>query len=71
MPTSAVSANDRVYARICLRLLPVLMFAYVAAQLDRVNVGFAKAQMQSALEFSDAVYGRVGSRNFLYRLLPL
>lgn len=57
VPTSASSAKDRAYARICLRLLPVLMFAYIAAQLDRVNVGFAKAQMQSALEFSDAVYG--------------
>jgi D-galactonate transporter len=30
---------------------------YIVAFLDRVNVGFAKLQMQSALGFSDVVYG--------------
>jgi MFS family permease len=35
-----------------------LLFAgYVAAFLDRVNVGFAKLQMAGELHFSDAVYG--------------
>jgi MFS family permease len=35
-----------------------LLFAgYVAAFLDRVNVGFAKLQMAGDLNFSDAVYG--------------
>jgi MFS family permease len=35
-----------------------LLFAgYVAAFLDRVNVGFAKLQMAGDLHFSDAVYG--------------
>ncbi|MGY3460827.1 MFS family permease [Bradyrhizobium sp. LM3.4] len=56
-PPSAVSLKDRLYARITVRLMPVLMLAFIAAQIDRVNVGFAKAQMQSALDFSDAVYG--------------
>ena len=39
------------------RLLPLLFGCYIVAYLDRVNVGFAKLQMASALEFSDAVYG--------------
>jgi MFS family permease len=56
-PPSAVSLKDHLYARITVRLMPVLMLAFIAAQIDRVNVGFAKAQMQSALDFSDAVYG--------------
>ncbi|MBV8260104.1 MAG: MFS transporter [Paraburkholderia sp.] len=33
------------------------MLCYVVAYLDRVNVGFAKLQMSSALNLSDAVYG--------------
>lgn len=39
------------------RLIPFLFLLYVAAYLDRINVGFAQLQMKSALGFSDAVYG--------------
>jgi len=39
------------------RLLPFLFVLYVAAFLDRVNVGFAQLQMKQALGFGDAVYG--------------
>ncbi|QRQ89154.1 MFS transporter [Cupriavidus oxalaticus] len=39
------------------RLLPFLFICYVAAYLDRVNVGFAKLQMLSDLKFSESVYG--------------
>ena len=53
----ADSAADAVYRKVGLRLLPLLFLCYIAAYLDRVNVGFAKLQMQSALQFSDAVYG--------------
>lgn len=45
------------FARITWRLLPLLFAGYVAAFLDRVNVGFAKLQMAGDLHFSDAVYG--------------
>ncbi|MEO6042275.1 MAG: MFS transporter [Croceibacterium sp.] len=45
------------FARIGWRLLPLLFAGYVAAFLDRVNIGFAKLQMASELNFSDAVYG--------------
>jgi D-galactonate transporter len=48
---------DRVYARVAWRLIPFLFLCYVCAYLDRVNVGFAKLQMQDALGFSDVVYG--------------
>jgi D-galactonate transporter len=37
--------------------MPFLFLCYVAAYLDRVNVGFAKLQMQAELGFSDTVYG--------------
>ena len=53
----ADSEADTVYRKVGLRLLPLLFLCYIAAYLDRVNVGFAKLQMQSALQFSDAIYG--------------
>lgn len=48
---------DQLYSRVSRRLMPFLFLCFVAAYLDRVNVGFAKLQMQAALHFSDAVYG--------------
>jgi MFS family permease len=38
-------------------LVPFLFLCYLAAYLDRVNVGFAKLQMQKELGFSETVYG--------------
>ena len=48
---------DAVYRKVAARLIPLLFLCYIAAYLDRVNVGFAKLQMQQALQFSDSVYG--------------
>lgn len=48
---------DRIYAKISSRLIPVIFIAYLFAFLDRINIGYAKLQMQQALGFSDAVYG--------------
>lgn len=47
----------RLYARVTRRVIPLLFTCYVAAYLDRVNVGFAKLQMLSDLRFSETVYG--------------
>jgi D-galactonate transporter len=53
----ATPASDRLYRKVGWRLMPLLFICYFAAYLDRVNIGFAKLQMQSALAFSDSVYG--------------
>ncbi|EPL5404248.1 MFS transporter [Acinetobacter baumannii] len=45
------------YRKIAFRLMPFLMLCYFCAYLYRVNVGFAKLQMMSDLQFSEAVYG--------------
>lgn len=45
------------FAKVARRLIPLLFLSYIIAYLDRVNVGFAKLQMASALQFSDATYG--------------
>jgi sugar phosphate permease len=56
-----LSATDdgvsALYSRLNWRLLPFLLACYMFAYMDRVNVGFAKLQMQSDLGFSDAAYG--------------
>lgn len=48
---------DRVYRRILLRLLPFLMFLWILAWIDRVNIGFVKLTMLDDLKWSEAVYG--------------
>lgn len=49
--------EDALYARVTWRFVPFLFVCYVAAYLDRVNVGFAKLTMAVDLQFSDTVYG--------------
>ncbi|RDJ98417.1 MFS transporter [Cupriavidus lacunae] len=46
-----------VYRKVNLQLLPLLFFGFMFAYLDRINVGFAKLQMQNELALSDAAYG--------------
>jgi len=53
--TGDVSAACR--RRVAWRLLPFLFLGYVAAYLDRANVGFANAPMSADLHFSDTVFG--------------
>jgi ACS family tartrate transporter-like MFS transporter len=44
-------------ARVTWRLLPFLLLLYIISWLDRVNVGFAKLQMNEDLGLSDTAYG--------------
>jgi len=46
-----------VYRKVAWRLLPFVMACYVAAYLDRANVGFAKLKMLDDLGFSETMYG--------------
>lgn len=45
------------YRKISWRILPFLLLCYVFAYLDRINIGFAKLQMQQDVGLSDAAYG--------------
>ncbi|WP_112171189.1 MFS transporter [Paraburkholderia unamae] len=49
--------EERISKHLALRILPIFMFAYVAAYVDRINVSFAKLQMSLDLGFTDAVFG--------------
>src|SRR3954451_13010572 len=52
-----IDETTRIYRKVTWRLIPFLFACYVAAYLDRVNVGFAKLQMLTDLKFSETVYG--------------
>ena len=43
--------------RVAWRLLPFLLLLYIISWLDRVNVGFAKLQMNADIGISDTAYG--------------
>ena len=58
MDQSTTAADEaRTWRKVTLRIVPFLAVCYLAAYLDRVNVGFAKLQMLSQLEFDEAIYG--------------
>ena len=54
---AVVDTEAQLYRKVTWRLIPMLFACYVAAYLDRVNVGFAKLQMLGDLHFSETVYG--------------
>jgi len=60
MSAAAATAAERfeaaTYRKITWRLMPFLFLCYLLAFVDRVNVGFAKLQMQQALGMSERVY---------------
>src|SRR5580704_17791545 len=58
IPTTALASEAGVYGKVDLPIIPLLFVCYIAAYLDRVNVSFAKLQMQSDVpQISDTVFG--------------
>ncbi len=55
--TSNPAELDAVYRKITRRIIPILILGYIAAYLDRSNIGFARVQMLGDLGFSELVYG--------------
>lgn len=49
--------ENRLFQQLQFRILPVFVLCYVLAYLDRINIGFAKLQMQIDTGLSDAAYG--------------
>src|SRR5215510_12767983 len=56
-PAALASVEASTVRKLLLRLLPFLFLLYVVNYLDRINVGFAKLQMQGELGFSNQVFG--------------
>jgi len=58
LPTAAQVSENDVYRKVVWRIIPLLFVCYIAAYLDRVNVSFAKLQMQADVPaISDTVFG--------------
>jgi MFS family permease len=58
IPSSQIADRSAaLYSRLNWRILPFLLICYLFACLDRLNIGFAKLQMQTDLGFSETVYG--------------
>ncbi|MCF5711070.1 MFS transporter [Pseudomonas tremae] len=62
--SSDAGFEDRTYRKVILRTLPILLLCYMAAYLDRVNIGFAKLDMLNDLQFSNTVYALGASMFF-------
>lgn len=56
-PVFSREFEEQTYAKVTWRIIPLIIVAFVFAYYDRVNISFAKLQMQSDLGFSDAAYG--------------
>jgi len=54
---AAPDAVQRIYSKVTWRIVPFFCLCYLAAYLDRINVGLAKLQMLDDLGFSETVYG--------------
>ncbi len=59
------AGRDALYKRVCWRIIPLLILCFIVAYYDRVNISFAKLQMQDELKFSDTVYGLGASLFFV------
>jgi len=47
------------YSKITWRLIPLMFICYIIAYVDRINVGFAKLQLQEVLGVDDRIFGSV------------
>jgi MFS family permease len=58
LPTATLESEQDIYRKVARRIIPLLFLCYIAAYLDRVNVGFAKLQMQADVPaISETVFG--------------
>jgi sugar phosphate permease len=54
---TTIDPRTATYRKVTRRLVPFLFACYILAYVDRVNVGFAKLQMQADLGMSETAYG--------------
>jgi ACS family tartrate transporter-like MFS transporter len=51
--------SGKLYSKITWRLIPLMFVCYIIAYVDRINVGFAKIQLQEVLGVDDKLFGSV------------
>lgn len=53
------------YRRVAWRIVPLAIICFLFSYFDRINISFAKAQMQAELGLSDTAYGLAASMFFV------
>lgn len=53
------------YRRVAWRIMPLAIICFLFSYFDRINISFAKAQMQQELGLGDAAYGLAASMFFV------
>mgnify|MGYP003525040159 FL=1 len=53
------------YRRVAWRIMPLAIICFLFSYFDRINISFAKVQMQQELGLSDAAYGLAASMFFI------
>ena len=48
--------SRKIYLKITWRLIPLMFICYIVAYIDRINIGFAKLQLQGVLGVDDNVF---------------
>ncbi|GAB7524727.1 MFS transporter [Paraburkholderia sp. 2C] len=56
-PTTSIEDAAQLIRKVAWRLMPLIMICYLFAFFDRINISFAKFQLQSDLGFSNTAYG--------------
>ena len=57
VPATSHIDHDSLIRKVAWRLMPLVMICYLFAFFDRINISFAKFQLQGALNLSNAAYG--------------
>lgn len=65
MPIDTDPLARETISRVVRRLIPFIFICYVVAYIDRVNIGFVKAELQRDIGISAAVFGFGGGLFFL------
>ncbi|MEB0043577.1 MFS transporter [Pseudomonas sp. MH10] len=56
-PAHVISAEKALISKVAWRLMPLITVCYLFAFFDRINISFAKFQLQTDLSLSDTAYG--------------
>ncbi|HEX8541764.1 MAG TPA: MFS transporter [Pseudomonas sp.] len=56
-PAQIADAEKSLVRKVAWRLMPLIMVCYLFAFFDRINISFAKFQLQADLSLSDTAYG--------------
>src|SRR5438876_7694095 len=57
IPAVAAVDESTVIRKVAWRIMPLIMICYLFAFFDRINISFAKFQLQGDLGLSDTAYG--------------